>query len=93
MCGVLIELPDKLCELNDSEQFRCNLSFYIQLVCIFSIASLMLIKALRLVGIDYFKCTVDMLTFLCAILCITGPYVVLRYVKALRCLRLLLIVR
>jgi len=32
-------------------------------------------------------------TFISGILCITGPSVIIMYVKALRCLRLLLIVR
>lgn len=93
MFGILIELPDKMCYESDSYTFRCGLSYYIQVICLLMICPLFMCKVLRMVGIDSFKCVIELLTFVCGILWVFRPLIILRYVKMLRPLRILVIIR
>lgn len=82
-----------MCYESDNFTFRCGISYYIQVICLLMICPLFMIKVLRMVGIDSFKCIIELLTFLCGILWVFRPLIILKYVKMLRPLRILVIIR
>ena len=82
-----------MCYETDDFSFRCGLSHYIQVICLLIICPLFMIKVLRMVGIDSFKCIIELVTFVCGILWVFRPLIILRYIKMIRPLRILVIIR
>jgi hypothetical protein len=73
MFGVLIELPEQICVSESSERSRCDLSYYIQVVCLGIIVPLCLIKNLRLAGIDGYRLLIEIVTFVSGVVALDGP--------------------
>ncbi len=91
--AVLIELPDELCAVNKGNDFRCQLSYCIQLGCVVVMCPLLMINAFRLTCVCEVKCIVELVTFACGVMWVVHPSVViLKYAKLLRPLRLLLVI-